>query len=305
MTKDTPFGALVKHRRVALAISQTALADLVGRSASAVRSWERGSSTPSDETVVRSLAAILGLDEDELRNAAGMPPGVTVEEVEEIGGKGLEAFTDEAAQVGAAAPLGAEEVSWDDVAESVRTSVEPRSPADQAEAEAPGVDDSGDEHSADEPEGAEPEDSPGDEVPTEAAGDEPMVPSKEPDPIPVVPETAEVEPDPIPVLPDPAEVEPGPIPVVATTRAQPETNVPLVPTATTATSRTTVMQVGEPTAPPVANSYLDDPDQMMTYWIRAALTVALTMFLVIVLFWALGNLGDSIGEVWDLFKAAS
>jgi hypothetical protein len=96
--------------------------------------------------------------------------------------------------------------------------------------------------------------------------------------------------------------EPDPIAPVAAGTVRGE---PAVPAQTTASSPTAVMLVEEPVAPPVANAYIDDPDQMMTYWIRAALTVAVTMFLVIVLFWALGNLGDSIGEVWDLFKATS
>ena len=33
--------------------------------------------------------------------------------------------------------------------------------------------------------------------------------------------------------------------------------------------------------------------------------VAMAAFLLIVLFWALGRLGESIGEVWDIFKAGS
>jgi hypothetical protein len=44
---------------------------------------------------------------------------------------------------------------------------------------------------------------------------------------------------------------------------------------------------------------------MMTYWIRAGLTIALALFLLVVLFWALGKLGDSIGQIWDLFKASA
>ncbi len=56
---------------------------------------------------------------------------------------------------------------------------------------------------------------------------------------------------------------------------------------------------------PGAPSYLDDPDQMITYWIRTALTVAFAMFLLVVLFWALGKLGDSVGELWELIKAGA
>jgi len=71
------------------------------------------------------------------------------------------------------------------------------------------------------------------------------------------------------------------------------------------TSPTVTLPVDVKPVQPAERSYLDDPDQMMTYWIRAALTVAFAVFLVIVLFWALGRLGDSIGEVWEIFKAGA
>jgi transcriptional regulator with XRE-family HTH domain len=261
-------------------MSQAGLADLVGRSASAVRGWERGSSTPTDDAVVRSLAAILGLDERELRTAVGMPTDVVAEEAEEIGGRGLVAFSEESAGERHAAASVSGEIRWDEVAESVRGGAKHRSPRGLAEAAASGALDSPDEHPAGTPAEPEPEEAaPGDEP--AGADDQPVDADREPDRV---------------------AAEPDPIPVLATSRARSETTGPIV---TSAASRTTVMPVAEPATPPVADSYLDDPDQMMTYWIRAALTVALAMFLVIVLFWALGNLGDSIGEVWDLFKAAS
>ena len=280
MTKDTPFGALVRDRRVELGMSQAGLADLVGRSASAIRSWERGSSTPTDDKVIRSLAAVLGLDEPELRTTVGMPTEGAAEEVEEIGGRGLVAFSEGTAGEGLHAGPVAGEVAWDEVAESVRGGAKPRSPGGPPEAAASGADDSPDDHPADKPAASEPKEAPpGDEL--AGVGDQPVVAPKEPDLV---------------------AAEPDPFPVLATSPARPETTRP---TVTSAASRTTVMSVAGPVAAPIADSYLDDPDQMTTYWIRAALTVAFAMFLVIVLFWALGNLTDSIGEVWDLFKAAS
>ena len=177
MTRDTPFGALVRHRRVELGMSQAGLADLVGRSASAIRSWERGSSTPTDDGVVRSLAAILGLDEGELRTSVGMPADRIAEDTEVIGDQGLVFFSEKTAGDGPAAGLGAGEISWDDVAESVRGGVEPRSPAGLSEADAAGVDELPEEHPVEEPEAAEPEYSPpGDE--RELADDQPAVPEK-------------------------------------------------------------------------------------------------------------------------------
>jgi hypothetical protein len=126
-----------------------------------------------------------------------------------------------------------------------------------------------------------------------ADGGEPDVAASEIDPAPDAPD-ADTELD--------AAPEPETVSVEAAVRGEPPSREPLAPAATTAT-RTTVMPVREPVAPSAAGSYLDDPDQMITYWIRAALTVALVMFLLVVLFWALGKLGDSVGEVWALFKA--
>lgn len=291
MTRDTPFGSLVRHRRAKLGMSQAGLADLVGRSASAVRSWERGSSTPTDGVIVRSLAAILGLDEGELLSAAGIPADDIAEGPEVVGGKGLLAFSQETAEDALSTEAGSGEISWDDVAESVRAGAPkdrfaaaqpeqlPDEPPAPAAAETSGVE-GPEEQRVDEPGRKVPEDLPGDRTASRAAEDEPVVLGKS--------ERRVAEPDPIaPVAAGRVRVEPA------------------VPAPTTASSPTAVMLVEERVAPPVANAYIDDPDQMMTYWIRAALTVAVTMFLVIVLFWALGNLGDSIGEVWDLFKATS
>lgn len=48
------------------------LGDLVGRSRSAVRAWERGESVPDDRSVLAALAAVLDLDEGSLYEAAGV-----------------------------------------------------------------------------------------------------------------------------------------------------------------------------------------------------------------------------------------
>lgn len=47
--------------------------ELVGRSSGTIRQWERGKSVPTDPAVVRSVAAVLGIDESELFTAAGLP----------------------------------------------------------------------------------------------------------------------------------------------------------------------------------------------------------------------------------------
>ena len=70
------FGKLVGEHRDRLGLSSSRVAELVGRAPGTVRSWERGRSVPDDPVVVSSLAAVLGIDEQELFVAAGLePPG--------------------------------------------------------------------------------------------------------------------------------------------------------------------------------------------------------------------------------------
>lgn len=66
------FGTLVAEHRERLGLSTSRLAELVGRAPSSVRSWERGSSVPDDAVVVSSLAAVLGIEESALFEAAGL-----------------------------------------------------------------------------------------------------------------------------------------------------------------------------------------------------------------------------------------
>ena len=67
------FGRTVRYRRTKLGLSQTKLGELVGRSPSTVRSWERDKSRPSDPHVITTLCAILGVDERTLFEKAGQP----------------------------------------------------------------------------------------------------------------------------------------------------------------------------------------------------------------------------------------
>lgn len=72
----TKFGSTIKRRRDALGISQSRLADLVGRSTSTIRNWEKDSASPSDPADVVALAAVLGVPEPELLEAAGFEPSI-------------------------------------------------------------------------------------------------------------------------------------------------------------------------------------------------------------------------------------
>jgi transcriptional regulator with XRE-family HTH domain len=67
------FGRTVRYRRTQLGLSQTKLGELVGRSPSTIRSWERDKSHPNDPHVITALSAILGVDERSLFEKAGQP----------------------------------------------------------------------------------------------------------------------------------------------------------------------------------------------------------------------------------------
>jgi transcriptional regulator with XRE-family HTH domain len=60
---ERSFGRTVRYRRTKLGMSQARLAELVGRSTSTIRAWERDKTRPNDPEVVATLAAILGIDE--------------------------------------------------------------------------------------------------------------------------------------------------------------------------------------------------------------------------------------------------
>lgn len=76
---ERSFGRTVRYRRTKLGLSQAKLGDLVGRSPSTIRSWERDRSAPTEKSVLHALAAILGVDEKSLFEKAGQDPPPEVE----------------------------------------------------------------------------------------------------------------------------------------------------------------------------------------------------------------------------------
>lgn len=86
MGDDSGFAQMIRRRRNALGLSQARLGELVGRSASTIRKWERGETLPSVRKDALALAAVLGLDETELLVRAGFEiedesPSETMEQV--------------------------------------------------------------------------------------------------------------------------------------------------------------------------------------------------------------------------------
>lgn len=69
---ERSFGRTIRFRRTKLGLSQSKLGDLVGRSPSTIRSWERDDSTPNDPEVLLALAAVLGVEQRTLFEKAGV-----------------------------------------------------------------------------------------------------------------------------------------------------------------------------------------------------------------------------------------
>lgn len=73
---DSDFAVLIRHNRERLGLTASRVAELIGRSPGTVRAWEKGTTRPTDDSVVSSLAAVLGIDEGALFEAAGLEPPV-------------------------------------------------------------------------------------------------------------------------------------------------------------------------------------------------------------------------------------
>lgn len=69
---ERSFGRTIRYRRTKLGLSQAKLGELVGRSASTIRAWERDSSLPHDEAVITALSAVLAVDRRSLFEKAGL-----------------------------------------------------------------------------------------------------------------------------------------------------------------------------------------------------------------------------------------
>lgn len=69
---ERSFGRTIRYRRTKMGLSQAKLGELVGRSASTIRSWERDTTLPNDDAVIDALSAVLGIDKGMLYSKAGM-----------------------------------------------------------------------------------------------------------------------------------------------------------------------------------------------------------------------------------------
>ena len=68
---ERTFGRMVRSHRTKLGISQAKLGELVGRSPTTIRSWEKGQSQPNDPEVITALSAVLGIPEHTVYDRTG------------------------------------------------------------------------------------------------------------------------------------------------------------------------------------------------------------------------------------------
>lgn len=263
---DRSLARLIRKRRDALGLSQARLGELVGRSASTIRNWERGNSTPSERSDAVALAAILGLDEREVLERAGFDVGATDEKptIEQ-------SYASLAPEVADGPPSAAQDGTDTETDEDEETVREADQGGEAVIPATPGPDPAKDEDDAAQP------------VIEDEAADTGGDLEIEPDP---VPEPARAGTDfemPVPEIEDEGPSTPPPADVDArqVARAAPPT----------------VLETQTPPEP----SYLEDPGERQRYRVRAVATAALIIALVIVFMWSFGRATDALGSMWDEF----
>lgn len=226
-------GDLIRQQRAALGLTQARLAELVGKSPSTVRSWERDRSRPADEASLSALAAVLGLSEDQ-----------------------------------------AQQAMWAEAAPPQTADMPASTPSSPA-APAP------------------------DPQPTPAQGLRISESASEPATLEVA-ESAETA--------RATEVEPVELPTpVAPPELETVVSEDIFPPPSRATSdrrfqlgdladvlRSTSAVSSRPRVP----SYLDDPTEIRTYRLQTIMTAALLVFMIIVLFWAVGEARDAFSLIY-------
>lgn len=266
---DRSFGRTVRYRRTKLGLSQAQLGDLVGRSPSTIRSWERDKSAPNEVAVLHALAAVLGVDERSLFEKAGQEPPPDIE-----------------------------------TSPTVEEALATLRPETHLRDEPPPSEQSGGDVETTEEEGAGTDDEAVSSVQTQIEVELSQLGEPEPDMhgsvesmIHPVEETRTDEQNTSRRLLEPVDArydEPEriePVAVRAMTRSQePGYVAPPDP-----------FLITTPTPPLVEPSYMEDQGQRQIYRVRTLATLVAVVALAIALVWALGEGLDSLGSWWDAF----
>jgi transcriptional regulator with XRE-family HTH domain len=252
------FGDLVRRGREEAGLSQSRLALLIGKSPTTIRAWEHGRTNPADPGAVAALAAVLGLDEAELLGQAGFE--VPAARTRPSARQELSSLASERTEMIALAPF-------------------PEAPA-PAKPVKPPI--------------AEPDllDSP---LPMEPATMEPAVVE------PAAESISLAEVDVKSVATAPIEVPTAPIdipkPKVRMPRvAAPKTREPKPRVIVTKQVAPSPAQVGS-NGYVAGRSYLEDEAERDFYRRRGVITAVVMVFMVIVIWWALGRTGGAIGDL--------
>lgn len=280
---EESLGHMIKRRRETLGFSQARLGELVGRSASTIRNWERDKSTPSAPSDALALAAVLGLSETRVVEAAGFDVGDVESRLTlEQGYASL-------------APRGPSRAS-----EPVESEPVPAEPTEPEPAQPEPA-----EPEPAQPERAEPE--PAANRSSEAeAGDEPTSPA----PSAAAGDAAAAEPDEAERKETSPPVEREPLAPSSAAFAAPGRRLQAVRPDTdsgdvASAAEPSVSRAARPTVletpPPDEPSYLEDPDERQRYRARALATAAVVVFLLIVFLWSFDRTVDALGTMWDDF----
>ena len=230
------FGDFVRRAREQAGLTQSRLGQLIGKSPTTIRSWEHGRTNPADPGAVSAMAAVLGLDENDLLGQAGF----------------------EEAQP-ATAPTARQELSSliSKRDRSFRLAIEPDLPVvTDASEHLPG----------------------GDLIPL---ADAPIAAATE----------VEVK---VTILPSPAPASPIAEPILEKPvgdLAGPKTRI--VVTHQSTPTKT----VGSSNGYFGALSYVEDDTEKDFYRRRGAITAVVLVFMVIVIWWALGRTGGAIADL--------
>lgn len=258
---------------------------MIGRAPGTIRAWEKGTSTPADAAVVSTLAAVLGIDEVTLFEAAGLDAPVT-ESTPSVR-QALSTITPAARQAASRE-------------ESLAADPAPPEPsfqpteADQADLPAP---------ERQRQRGPTPMPS-GVGVPT-AVVPAAVVPAA------VVPAAQTVAAGGGAVATGETVVTEGPLDPAREPRHRaavrkegvPGTN--LLDRLRAATARRPAAVVAPSTlpTPPRAPSYMEDPNERWSYRLRSVYTAVGVGALFIALGWAASNLLDAVGSVWEVLTS--
>ncbi len=274
---------VIRSRRIMLGLSQARLAEIVGRTATTVRRWERGEVPPPDD-VIDGLAAALEVDAGELR-----PPPPPKRSSVVVSGGATPAPPSRPPRDTASGPAAPRSTAADSTrpqAASPVTRVQPKSPAPPAPSK---------------PKPA----TPAADTTTDAPAGEPWIQfeqeqGRRPAARPAA-SSAEPVADGAPAGRTPAATPPA-VPV-ATAAHPARQSAPAVQvddldaTAAVPPPRRPVAR-----APVVTRSYLEDPKQRLLYSLRLILTIAVLGVMAVVAVWALGELLSALDETLDFFS---